>query len=502
MIAWLDAFLDRITMYRLLLYYLIGLELAAFGLAAVGVLHFSPLDIAFSAAYLTAVCWVSNKVFGYAFDAPTNVESPYITALILALIISPSHDTPGLMFLTAAGGLAIASKFILAIRHRHIFNPAAIAVILTSYGAGDAASWWVGTASMLPFVLVGGVLLVRRTRRTEMVLWFIGAALLATTAYGLLAGQNATTLLEQEILNSALFFAGFVMLTEPLTSPTTRGKRTWYSLLVGAIIPPQFAIAGTYIAPEVALAVGNIFTYIVGPRAKSFLHLTKRAKLSADSMDFVFTPERPFAYQAGQYMEFTLQHPHTDSRGARRYFTLASSPTEPDVRVGLKFYDPGSSFKRELLKADGQTPIIAGQLGGDFTLPADAARKLVFIAGGIGITPFRSMVKYLLDTGQQRDVTLIYSARSGGDIVYRDVFEAARSQLHAKIYYLVGNTNVKPPFYPASITAQTLKRLAPDAGSLFYVSGPHGMVVDAEKALRENGVPPLHIKKDFFSGYA
>jgi len=502
MMAWIDAFLDRITMYRLLLYYLIGLELVAFGLAIFGVLHFNPLDIVFSAAYLTAICWVSNKIFAYIFKAPTNVESPFITALILALIISPTHNTQGLVFLTAAAGLAMASKYILAIRGRHIFNPAAIAVVLTSYGAGDSASWWVGTASMLPFVLIGGVLLVRRIRRTDIVAWFVGAALLATVAYGLLDGSNPLTLVQQEILNSALFFAGFVMVTEPLTSPTTKGNRAWYSIIVGAIFPPQFNIAGIFASPEVALIIGNIFTYIIGPRVKTFLTLKNRNTLSHDSIDFAFTPQRPFAYKPGQYMEFTFQHPHTDSRGARRYFTLASSPTEKELHLGLKFYEPGSSFKRELLKATSATPIIAGQLGGDFTLPDDTQRKLVFIAGGIGITPFRSMTKYLIDTAEQRDVTLIYSARTAGDIVYRDIFDAAQSALGAKMYYLVGDQHVKPPFFTARITAETLKQFAPDPNSLFYISGPHAMVVDAEKALRENGIPASHIKKDFFSGYA
>lgn len=502
MIQWIDTFLDRITMYRLLLYYLIGLEVVAFGLAMGGVLRFSPLDIAFSAVYLTVVCWVSNKIFGYAFKAPTNVESPFITALILALIISPTHSTGGLIFLTAAGGLAIASKFVLAVHKRHIFNPAAIAVVLTSYGAGDAASWWVGTASMLPFVLVGGVLLVRRIRRTEMVAWFVGSALIATVGYGLIGGQDPSNLISQEILNSALFFTGFVMLIEPLTSPTTRGKRAWYSILVGVLFPPQFNILGTYFSPEVALTAGNVFSYIVGPRVKRFLRLTDRVTLNHNSMDFIFSPERPIAYKAGQYMEFTFQHPHTDSRGARRYFTLASSPTEPEIRLGLKFHNPGSSYKRELQRATSETPIIAGQLGGDFTLPKDKERALVFIAGGIGITPFRSMLKYLLDTKERRDVTLIYSASTNKDILYRDVFDAAHAQLGIKTYYLVGERHAEPPLYTARITASTLKRLAPGTDSLFYISGPHDMVVDAEKALRKNGVPRSHIKKDFFSGYA
>jgi ferredoxin-NADP reductase/Na+-translocating ferredoxin:NAD+ oxidoreductase RnfD subunit len=495
---WLDDVLDHITMYRLLLYYLIGLEVVAVGLAASGVLHYDPIDVVFCALYLNAVCWLLNKIFGAFFKAPTNVESPYITALILALIISPGSGTHILLFMTIAALLAISSKFILAIHDRHIFNPAAIAVILTAYGAGNAASWWVGTASMLPFVIIGGVLLVRRIRRTEMVLWFVGSVLVATAIYGFINGSDVDILIQKEILNSALFFAGFVMLTEPLTSPTTHGKRAWYSIIVGALFPPQFNIFGLYASPEIALAVGNIYSFVVGPRAKTFLKLKDKIKVSRDSMDFVFTPARPFTYQPGQYMEFTFQHPHTDSHGARRYFTLASSPTERDIRVGIKFYDPGSSYKQHLLEATAETPIIAGQLGGDFVLPKDTSRKLVFIAGGIGVTPFRSMVKYLLDTKQLRDITLLYAAKTADDHLYRDIFDAAVQRLNAHVVYITSAGKAKPPVYQRLIQ----EHVPQFRDCLFYISGPHGMVVGTEEVLVQMGVPRRHIKKDFFSGYA
>jgi len=499
----LDAFLDSITMYRLLLYYLIGLLGIAVFVALAGFLHYHPLDIIFSSLYLVAVCWITNKLFGYAFNAPTNVESPLITALILALIISPTHSTSGVIFLTAAGGLAIASKYVLAIRDRHLLNPAAAAVVLTAFGAGDAASWWIGAASMLPYVLIGGVLLVRRIRRTQMVLWFISSALVATAAYGLIQGSDVPTLLQRVLLSSSLFFAAFVMLTEPLTSPTTKGKRAWYSVLVGAIFPPQFALFGVHSTPELALLAGNVFSYIVGPRTKTFLRLNTKTPLSHDSIDFAFTPKRPFQYTPGQYMEFTFQHPHTDARGARRYFTLASSPTEPDVHIGIKFYKPSSSFKRELHELTSESRIIAGQLGGDFTLPKDPARKIVFIAGGIGITPFRSMLKYLVDTNEKRDIVLLYAARTPADIVYQDVFDAAAKKLGVRVTYLVDAGNTTPPFRVGRVTPELVRELVPDfADRLFYVSGPHGMVVGASESLKAIGVANRNIKKDFFSGYA
>lgn len=491
----ISAWLDSMTMYRLLLYYLIGLLGIAAVLSLAGVLHVSAVAIVFSSLYLTAVCWVTNRIFAYVFKAPTNVESVYITALILALIITPTANPQGLIFLTAAAGLAIASKYVLAINYRHIFNPAAIAVVLTSFGAGDSASWWVGTAWMLPFVVIGGVLLINRLRRWRMVLVFLGTAMLATGFFAAIGNPGAVfNTLQQEVLNSALFFAAFIMLTEPLTSPSTKVKQMWYGAVVGALFAPQINVLGFYATPEIALAVGNVFTFIIGPRSKTFIRLARRNKLSGDTADFVWEPERPFKYQAGQYMEFTLQHNKTDARGARRYFTLASSPTEKDLRLGVKFYPNGSSYKQALLGLKAGAVVMAAELGGDFVLPKNPQQKIVFIAGGIGVTPYRSMLKYLLDTKQQRDVALLYAAKTDADIVYRDVIDAARQQLGTKTVFATGATK---------IDANLISRELPDYKErLFYISGPHGMVVAMEDVLAQLGVPKGQIKKDFFSGYA
>src|ERR1035437_1058675 len=117
-------------------------------LGALGYLSYNPLAIAFSAAFAAAVCWAVNKVLAALYHVPANPESPLTTGLILALIITPAFTTHNLVFLPAAGGLAMASKYLLVIRKQNIFNPAAIAVVLTAFGAGDAASWWVGSAVM------------------------------------------------------------------------------------------------------------------------------------------------------------------------------------------------------------------------------------------------------------------------------------------------------------------------------------------------------------------
>lgn len=506
MLKAIDRVLDHVTMYRLLVYYLIGLLVVAVGFSAAGKLSYSPAAIAGLAIYAVVVAWVTNKVFAWFLDIPANNDSTYITALILSLIIAPSTDRYNVLFITAATGLAIASKYVLTIRKRHIFNPAAIAVVLTALGPMQSASWWVGNAYMMPFVLLGGFLLVRRIRRGAMVTTFLFTSLLATSAEALINHHGVVSTLHSTIFSSSLLFLAFVMFTEPLTSPSVKKYQIWYGILVGLLFPPQVHIGSLFSTPERALIVGNIFAYIVNPKVKIFPVLKQKLRLTPDTTDFVFIPEQRFAYAPGQYMEFTLPHDNIDTRGQRRYFTLASSPTEDTIRIGVKFYPKSSSFKKALQHIDHNSVISATSLGGDFTLPEDQSRKLAFIAGGIGVTPYRSMIKYLLDKKEKRDVTLLYSANTVEDVAYGDVFEVARKELGINPIYMLTKAGSHVPdnrFRAGFITAERIKAEVPDYQErLFYISGPQPMVASMTDMLRELGVRGEHIKTDFFSGYA
>lgn len=490
-LKYIDWVHDRVTMYRLMLYYLIYLLAAGAALAALGYVNYSPFAIASSAVYLTVLCWVVNKVFAHVFKAPVNKESSLITALILALIVPPASTLSGLAFLTAAGGLAVASKYMLAIGRAHVFNPAAIAVALTSLGSGQAANWWVGTSAMMPFVLLGGLTMTRKVRRWQMVFSFLFAAYAGTALYTLLAHGNVSSNLNHLTLHSSVFFLAFVMLTEPSTSPSGTGRQRWYGALVGALFPPQVHLASVYSTPELALMVGNLFTRPIEPRPKLFPSFLRKTRLAPDIAEFVFTPRQDFHYEPGQYMEWTLPHGHSDSRGDRRYLTLASSPTEAELRLGVRFYPDGSSYKKAMLNMVAGDRIVAARPAGDFVLPGDKERKLAFIAGGIGVTPYRSMVKYLLDSGERRDIAMVYSAATEDRLVYRDVFDEAARRFGAKITYRTG-----------AITPALIQRGIPDyEDRLFYVSGPHPMVTEMRVALRGMGVSSSHIKTDFFPGY-
>lgn len=490
---YIDDFLNGITMYRLLLYYLIILAAIGGVFSAMGILRFGLINYFLTAALIVAVSYISNKVFSYVYEAPTNVESVYITALILILIVPPIAQFHDFIAVGWVATLATASKYILAIGKKHIFNPAAIAVLLTAVAIDYSPVWWVGSASMLPFVIIGGLLIARKIKRFDLVLSFVAVALVTISAASVARGSELIATLAHSINDTPLIFFATVMLTEPLTTPPVRNLRIIYGSIVGFLFAPQLHLGSLYTTPEMALVIGNIFSFIVSPKQKLMLTLKEKVQLAPNIFDFVFTPNITPAFAPGQYMEWTLPHENTDSRGNRRYFTLASSPTEKDIRIGVKFNNPSSSYKKSLLDLDNRT-IVASQIAGDFTLEPNSTEKLVFIAGGIGITPYRSITKYLVDKGQKRDIVLFYAAATAADFVYKDVFTEAAQKIGLRTVYVASETQ-------GHITEDMIKKEVPDyKDRMFYLSGPHGMIEAFEHTLSKMGV--RKIKTDFFPGYA
>ncbi len=509
MLERLDNFLNRITMYRLMLYYLLVLWLLALGLSFVGVMPFTPQALILSGAVILAMAWAANYIFAEVFNVPANVESIYITALILALIITPVSsftDSAGLAFLGWAALWAMASKFILAIRKKHVFNPAAFAVALTALTINQSASWWVGgNMWLLPAVLLGGVMVVRKIQRADLVLSFLLAALLSI---GLGVGLNGGDWLNswnRALWSSPLLFFAFVMITEPLTTPPTRPRRIAYGLLTGLLFAPAAHLGPVYSTPELALLVGNIFSYLVSPKQRLILRLKEKVRIAEDMYDFVFVPDEKLSFRPGQYMEWTLGHAKPDNRGNRRYFTIASSPTEREIIVGVKFYPDSSSFKKKMLALRPGDTVVASELAGDFVLPRGKNKKLAFIAGGIGITPFRSMLRYMADRGLHRDAVLLYANRAADEIAYRDVFREAAEKNAAKVVYTLTGRDLPAGWSgeKGRVDAEMIKRQIPDYRErIFYISGPRTMVRSAENILQQIGVRKRRIKTDFFPGFA
>jgi ferredoxin-NADP reductase len=155
---------------------------------------------------------------------------------------------------------------------------------------------------------------------------------------------------------------------------------------------------------------------------------------------------------------------------------------------------------------DRNTEIVASQITGDFTLPPDPNQKLVFMAGGIGITPFRSMIKYLLDMHQRRPITLVYAARNVDEIVYKDVFDRAEKELGIKVVYTLTDTANIPASWNGIVGRITpgmiVKQIPGIRQARVYLSGSRTVVESFKDTLRELEIPKSQIITDYFAGLA
>ncbi len=494
MFTFIDKQLDKVTMYRLTLYYVIFILSSAVLLGAIGVLHYSPYSILYSSAFFLFFCVVANDLFSWAFNVVSNDDSVYITALILTALITPPASVIDGKYYTIALWTAIwamASKYIFAIKKRHIFNPAAFAIFFVSLTLGLSAVWWVGTPALLPFVIIGGLLLVRKIGRFDLVLTFIAVAFLSIVIPQTISGSNFLNVAMRAFGNSPIFFFAFVMLTEPLTSPPTKKMRMIFAAVIGVIFAPWVHIANFYSTPELSLLIGNLGSYFVSAKENLLLVLKKINILSADTAELVFASPQRLRFQSGQYMEMMLPHENSDTRGIRRYLTLSSSPTEDDIMIGVRFCDNGSTYKKTLLSMEIGDTITAAHLIGDFVLPPDPKQKLVFVAHNIGITPFRSMIKFMMDKGEKRDIILIYSNKTEGDIAYKNILDEAQLKIGLRTVYVY-----------SEIDKKTIEQNIPDYRErLFYVAGPLSSVIAQDKILKGMGINDSRIKKSFFPGF-
>jgi ferredoxin-NADP reductase len=205
-------------------------------------------------------------------------------------------------------------------------------------------------------------------------------------------------------------------------------------------------------------------------------------------------------YTAGQFTELTLKHPEPDERGVKRWFTLSSSPTDELVSITTRYAgdDKSSTFKKTLFALQPGDKVELADAMGDFVLPKHVQTPLIFVAGGIGITPFHSMFKWLADTGEQRDIRFLYAVNTEDDIIFQDTYDKAG--VHATI--IVGNPSEAWGGLRGRLDAETILGIEkPNDDSLIYLSGPEPMIEALEAGLQKHGVDKRQIVGDFFPGY-
>jgi glycine betaine catabolism B len=505
----LGSSLTRITMYRLMLYYLGGLVAAGVVLSSLSWLPVNPVEILANGAYLVLACYASNQFFARVVGAKPNVESQFISALILTLILGSSPVPDGLPLLTLAAVGAMGSKYLIAWKKRHILNPAAFGALLVALVLSRPNGWWAGDITMIPFVVLGGLIVAQRTSRFPLVGSFLAGLALSSGLLSVASRAGVHGILPSPLwtyLYLPIGFFAFIMLVEPLTGPQDPRLRVYFGLVVGALYVIYRAVLPAIPFPlELALLTGNVLARIVRFDPRMSLILRVKEPKGPDTMSFWFEPPRKLAFTAGQFCMLTVPHVRPDSRGVRRFFSIASSPTEDFLLFATRFQDNVSSFKSALRELNVGDEVMSVHLEGRFTLPSDPGQSLVFIAGGIGITPFRSIIKYMTDAGIRRPVTLFYANRQANEILFRDVFDQAEKATGLKTVYTLSGDRVPEDWTGkvGRIDGNMIRQEVPDyPDRTYYVSGPEPMVIAFEKMLSEMGIPRGRIKKDSFQGYS
>lgn len=403
------------------------------------------------------------------------------------------------MLVALVAFISVASKYILAIRGRHIFNPAAVAVVISSLLGLLGATWWVATVTLLPVVTIVGFLVTWKLRHFRMVGVYLVVSIVVAGIVAKVGGRDLGDALKLVIISTPIMFAGSIMLTEPLTSPTTKPAQVFYGILVATLSALQL---GWISKPDVALLVGNVFSFLLGQRRAIKLEFVSAIEIAPSIYSIVFKPLHSLRFKAGQYVELTLPHDNADDRGIRRTFSIASRPGADTITLGLMTANPSSTFKVSLLALKPGTIVRATQIGGSFVLPRNIEEPIIMIAGGIGITPFRAMIDDLLARQEKRPIILFYAARRENLLVYGGLLNQARQQLGINIIPIVTKPakgwNGERGMLDMSVIGRYIQNVY---DYTYYISGPNAMALSFREQLRTAGIENSHIKTDYFSGY-
>lgn len=220
------------------------------------------------------------------------------------------------------------------------------------------------------------------------------------------------------------------------------------------------------------------------------LKLIEKEHLVDNIWAFRFEPSESLRWTAGQYVSVELEHENPDGQGTKRWFTISSAPYEKIVQITTRV--TGSTFKQALSRLNVSDELqLLDKPHGNF-IWQDSARPIVFIAGGIGITPFRSILKQRVHDNLPLNATLIYGSRTTDVPFKNELQEWMKRDANLKVYYVVG----------VPLTAQYLAELAPRFNeSLIYLSGPQPLMVTLDGDLKEGGLLETQLKHDFFPNY-
>lgn len=221
------------------------------------------------------------------------------------------------------------------------------------------------------------------------------------------------------------------------------------------------------------------------------LSLVSKTHVIDNIWSFVFEPESVFDYEAGQYVRVRLEHTNPDEEGVKRFFTNSAPPYEGVLQIVTRV--TGSTFKQKLarMNAGDESVEMIKPHEGDFVW-RDTERPTLYVAAGIGVTPYHSILKQRVHDGDNIPVTLLYNGRTN-DLPWREYFaEIQASNPEFQVVYQIDER----------VTVETLRSRYPLLNeSLVYLSGPEQMVEDVGEQLKQAGLPEDQLMQDWFPNY-
>ena len=411
-----------------------------------GFLPYTALDLTLSLILLLFATRTANELCALYTKATPTPDSSYITALILFFALTPIASAHDAFVFIIIGALAMFSKYVLAWRKVHIFNPAALTILVVGIFFSNYISWWVATLTLLPFVLILGFMVARSAKLQKLYFGFLFTTLLFFGIRTYIGGMTSLldlipAFIQFISLTPVFFFAAFV-LTDPQTMPATKTARTFYSLITSLVYAISYPTALVFNSVSATPAIGVVFwnaiTFVTGKykQRRYTLRFHGVEQLSKRAFEFSFVPDKPVTFVAGQHMEFTIPHKSSDNRGIRRYFTMTSAPSDPLLRFSTRIPVESSTFKDALRDMKKGTVISATNVRGSFGLSKNPSEKIFAIAGGSGIAPFMSMFRQIAMLGERRDIVLIYSAITPLEFLFQEEIDSFKDSIGLRVIYI------------------------------------------------------------------
>ncbi len=231
--------------------------------------------------------------------------------------------------------------------------------------------------------------------------------------------------------------------------------------------------------------------------------LTDKKEVATGTMAFFFKKPENFSYKAGQFLDWTLPDPpQTDAEGNTRAFSIADGPQENDLMIATRMRD--TAFKRVLKDMPIGSTIEISEPMGSFTLHNNSSKAGVFLIGGIGITPVRSILFDAAKRQSPHKLYLFYSSRTPKDAAFLKELDELQKQ-NPNFKLIATMTDMKDSSWPGEkgyITEEMIKKYIPDISTaVWYISGPQTMVKAMRVVLENLKINEDDIKTEEFSGY-